>query len=240
MNDTWNVWSRRWPLRTLVLLAVASATACGRGDAAGKPAVETASVEAGGQRAQESGVVVLDSAAIAAARIVVTPVETVQTTGLPVTGTITYDANRVSHIGPRIDGRVVRLSADVGDAVRGGQALAILESPQVGQVRAEEHEAEALLRIARENYERERRLEQQGISSRKELLEAEANLRRAEAALTSARERLRVLGAGHGNGGQYALTSPFPGVVVSREASLGEMASLPKSVEIDELDLASI
>jgi cobalt-zinc-cadmium efflux system membrane fusion protein len=34
-----------------------------------------------------------------------------------------------------------------------------------------------------------------------------------------------VLGAGHGEGGQYALTAPFAGVVVAREANLGEMAS---------------
>jgi len=89
----------------------------------------------------------------------------------------------------------------------------------------EEREAESLVQIARENYQREERLEQQGISSRKELLDAAAELRRQEAALQSARERLRVLGAGHGDGGQYALTSPFAGVVVAREASLGEMAS---------------
>ena len=54
---------------------------------------------------------------------------------------------------------------------------------------------------------------------------AEADLRRAEAALNGAHDRLAVLGAGDGEGGQYALTSPFAGVVVARDASLGEMAS---------------
>ena len=206
-----------------LLLALFSLIACGDDSPEGA-AVEEEHAE-GEERAGEQDVVLLDSIAMSIASITLVPVETVQTTGLPVTGTITYDANRVSHIGPRIDGRIVRLSADVGERVRGGQALAILESPQVGQVRAEEHEAEALLRIAQENYEREKRLEEQGISSRKELLDAEADLRRAEAALNSARQRLSVLGAGHGEGGQYALTSPFPGVVVARDASLGEMAS---------------
>jgi Cu/Ag efflux pump CusA len=45
-----------------------------------------------------------------------------------------------------------------------------LESPEVGEIRAQEHAAEALVRIAQENYARERRLAEQGISSRKELL----------------------------------------------------------------------
>ncbi|MBK6495544.1 MAG: hypothetical protein IPG05_10670 [Gemmatimonadetes bacterium] len=52
-------------------------------------------------------------------------------------------------------------------------------------MRSDELEAEALLEIAQENFNREQRLEQQGISSRKELLDAKADLRRAEAALRS-------------------------------------------------------
>ncbi len=206
----------------LALLIAASLSACGDDEPALEEAVAAADEE---HTDEEADVVVLDSMAIATGGIMVTPVETVQTTGIPVTGTITYDARRVSHIGPRIDGRIVRLVADIGDQVSAGQALAILESAEVGQVRVEEREAESLVQIARENYQREERLEQQGISSRKELLDAAAELRRQEAALQSARERLRVLGAGHGDGGQYALTSPFAGVVVAREASLGEMAS---------------
>ena len=206
----------------LALLMAASVSACGDDG----PAPEVAVAEAGEEHADEGAdVVLLDSMAVATAGIIVTPVQTVQTTGIPVTGTITYDARRVSHIGPRIDGRIVRLVADIGDQVSAGQPLAILESAEVGQVRVQEREAEALVQIARENYQREERLEQQGISSRKELLDAAAELRRQEAALQSARERLRVLGAGHGEGGQYALTSPFAGVVVARDASLGEMAS---------------
>ncbi len=206
----------------LALLIAASLSACGDDEPALEEAVAAADEE---HTDEEADVVVLDSMAIATGGIMVTPVETVQTTGIPVTGTITYDARRVSHIGPRIDGRIVRLVADIGDQGSAGQALAILESAEVGQVRVEEREAESLVQIARENYQREERLEQQGISSRKELLDAAAKLRRQEAALQSARERLRVLGAGHGDGGQYALTSPFAGVVVAREASLGEMAS---------------
>ena len=170
------------------------------------------------------GVVQLDSTSVEYGNIRIGAVETVTTTGLPVTGTITYHANRVSHIGPRTDGRIVRLDADVGTRVTAGRVLAVLESPQIGQLQTEEREAQALLKIARENHAREQRLEQQGISSRKELLVAEADLRRAEAALNSAHERLLVLGAHDGEGGRFVVTTPFAGVVVARDASLGEMA----------------
>ena len=165
----------------------------------------------------------LDSAAIAAAEIRVDTVIAVSGPGLSITGTITYDANRVSHIGSRTPGRVLEVRADLGERVRPGQVLAVLESPEVGQLRSEAIEAEALTAIARENFERERRLEEQGIASRKERLAAEAELRRAEATLQGAQERLRVLGAGGGTGGEFTVTAPFAGHVVERHITRGEM-----------------
>ena len=213
-----------WPSCCVLLIALLAGCA----DSAPEEEAEAVSGEtgaAGEEHAEKGDVVTLDTAAVAVAGIRVQPVDTVSTTGLAVTGAITYDANRVSHIGSRTDGRIIALRADIGERVRVGQALAVLESPEVGQTRAEEHEAEALLAIAQENYAREQRLEQQGISSRKELLGARADLRRAEAAHRSARERLRVLGAGNGSGSQFAVTAPFGGVVVQRDASRGEMAT---------------
>ena len=213
--------------RGFLLLCGLAMAACGGGAA---PDDEPEGLRADGadgaeEHTEESGVVVLDTSGVALAGIQLGRVDTVRTTGLPVTGTITYDANRVSHIGSRTEGRIVALRADVGERVRAGQPLAVLESPEVGQTRADEHEAEALLGIAQENYAREQRLETAGISSRKELLDAQAELRRAEAAFRSARERLRVLGASHGEGSQFAVTAPFAGVVVERDASRGEMAA---------------
>ena len=183
--------------------------------------------EAGHEEQAEhvADVVVLDSAGIAAAGIALVAVDTVAMSRLPVTGRITFDQNRVSHIGPRTEGRVTALHVDLGSRVRAGQVLATLESPEVGATRADLHEAEALVRIARENYERELRLEAQGIASRRELLEAEAELRREEASLLRAAERLQALGAGNGEGGQFTIAAPFAGDIVEKHATLGEVVN---------------
>jgi cobalt-zinc-cadmium efflux system membrane fusion protein len=165
----------------------------------------------------------LDSAGVAAAGIVLGTVEAVQSAQLGVTGTITYDQARVSHVGPRTEGRIVTLRTEPGARVAAGQLLAVLESPEVGSIRADLHEAERLVEIARENYEREQRLEAQGISSRRELLAAEAELRREQASLLRADERLRALGAGNGEGGQFVMTAPFGGVVIEMHATRGEV-----------------
>lgn len=209
---------RMWlPMAALALLTAA----CGGGTADAAPEEEH------DEHAEEAdpgaAVVELDSAGLAMAGLAFAEADTVQSTVLPATGAITYDQNRVSHIGPRTEGRILSLQADLGDRLRSGQVLAVLESPEVGATRADLHEAESMVEIARENYERERRLEEQGISSRRELLEAERELRQAEAALLRAGERLQALGAGHGEGSQFTVTAPFEGVVVEKHATRGEV-----------------
>lgn len=199
-------------------LLVLTIAACG-GDAS-VPAEEAHEDEV----AEGATTVHLDSAVLAVSDVVIGSVEGVSSGALAVTGRITYDQNRVSHIGPKTQGRVTELMAEEGSRVASGQVLAHLESPEVGSIRAELNEAEALLDIASENYEREQRLEEQGISSRRELLDAEAELRRMQARLRSAQERLRVLGADtHGEGGHFDVTSPYEGVVVARHAGRGEV-----------------
>ena len=156
----------------------------------------------------------LDADALALSDVRLGQAGMVPHTLLSVTGTITYDQNRLSQIAPKTQGRIVEVLTEVGARVRAGEVLVHLESPEVGMIRADLAEAEALVEIARENFDREVRLEAQGISSRRELLDAEATLRRVEASRRSAEERLRVLDAGlHGEGGHFDITSPFDGIV---------------------------
>lgn len=214
-------------VRPLLVIFLASTTALAFGACGGggdEAAVEDDHAAEAAGPAGGDPTVHLDSASLAMSGVVVGMPETVGAGSLPVTGNITYDQNRVSHIGPKTQGRVVELMVEVGSRVRSGQVLAHLESPEVGATRADLHEAEALLEIAQENYDRERRLEAQGISSRRELLDAEADLRRLQARLRGNQERLRVLGAdSHGEGGHFDVTSPYDGVVVERHAGRGEV-----------------
>lgn len=213
--------SRRSPGRVCALLAACLLAACSTGSDE-----SAAGASAPGPEVAASGppTVRLDSAALAVSGVRVDSVRATTSGALVVTGDITFDQDRVSHIGPKTQGRVIELIAEVGARVSEDAVLAHLESPEVGATRAELHEAEELLAIANENYERERRLEERGISSRRERLDAEAELRRVQASLRSAQERLRVLGADlHGEGGHFDVSSPYDGVVVERHAGRGEV-----------------
>ncbi|MGV3707801.1 MAG: efflux RND transporter periplasmic adaptor subunit [Gemmatimonas sp.] len=223
-------------MKFLACMMLFVAVACGDKSAAENTSAKTDSAEADHA---EADIVKLDTTGVRLAGIRVDTASSVATTSLAVTGTITYDADRVSHIGARTSGRIISLQVPLGGRVKSAQLLALLESPTVGQIRAQEQEAEELRTIARENFAREQRLAQQGISSRKELLDAEAELRRTESALRSAEAQLEALGAGHGTGGQFGLSSPFGGVVVARDANVGEMVE-PTDTLYTVADLSSV
>lgn len=139
-------------------------------------------------------------------------------------GTIDYDANRVSAVAPRVEGRIVSVRADLGQPVRAGAVLAVLESVDVGATRGDLARARAALDVARKNFEREQRLYEEQISPQKEMLDAEAEFQKAEADYKAALARLAAIGASaDGDGAAFALTAPVGGTVVERDASPGQI-----------------
>ncbi|MCU0237387.1 MAG: efflux RND transporter periplasmic adaptor subunit [Acidobacteria bacterium] len=129
------------------------------------------------------------------------------------TGTLTARSRVV--VAPKISGRLNRLLVDIGDAVRSGQLLAVLEDDEYRQqalqaeadlrvAKANREEAHSSLTMAERNLERARALHQSGIQSDAQLDQvvsafesqkarlsvAEAQVANREAALESARVRL--------------------------------------------------
>ena len=201
----------------LVLLAGTWLVARRSSNAAEVPATADSARAAGAD-----SVLALDEEAQRLAGIELLPVT--RTTGgtLVANGAITYDANRVSVVSSRVEGRIVSVRADLGQEVRAGGLLAALESSDVGQIRGDLERGKANLETARKNYEREKRLFEEQISPQKEMLEAEAAFRSAEADYRSATARLAAIGATVGEGAAFGLRSPVSGTVVERNASPGQ------------------
>ena len=168
-------------------------------------------------------VVTLDTTALRLAGVEIAPVAAYAGDTLLANGTITFDANRVAIVAPRAEGRIITVRADLGQVVRAGDALAILESPDVGQTRGDLERARAAVSVSKRNYEREKRLYEQEISPQKEMLDAEVLYRMAEADLRSASAKLSTYGAMSGAGGSYGLQSAVSGTVVERNATPGQI-----------------
>lgn len=200
-------------LAVAILIGLATAGCSGGGEAASEEA-----------SAPPSNIVRLDSAALAAAEVVLDSVRVVESSTLEATGTLSYDQNAVAKVGPKAEGRIVRVVHDLGDRVGLGTPLAILESQEVADVQAEVGRARAEADLARQNYEREQRLYQQKVSSQKEMLEARAAYESAVADLEAATAKLRTLGAAGTDVTGFSVSSPVAGTVVERNAVVGQIA----------------
>ncbi len=148
--------------------------------------------------------------------------------GAVLLGELGVNENAYAQVGAPVASRVLALSAALGQAVRKGQALATLQSSELGKARSDLISATARLELARQTLERKRRLASEKIVSQRELQEAEASAASAEADLRAARASLEALGAGPGSGSddssQFVLRSPVSGVVLERQAVIGQLA----------------
>lgn len=146
-----------------------------------------------------------------------------------VTATIQPDPDRLAHVAPRIEGRIISASAKLGDRVRAGQSLATLDSVEVGQAHAAWTQTQAELRIAEVDFKRAESLNAEEIIPRKDFLRAQSERDKSAAAVRAAADRLRLLGgaqAARGNSvAGFTVTAPFAGIVIEKNATLGELAT---------------
>ncbi len=75
-----------------------------------------------------------------------------------VNGTIEAGGDRLVKITPRVTGKIVSVAAVVGDPVRAGQTLALLESSELSAAQAECEQARIGLSLARKTLARQRKL----------------------------------------------------------------------------------
>jgi membrane fusion protein, heavy metal efflux system len=138
-------------------------------------------------------------------------------------GRMAWNEERTVRVYTPFGGRVERILVQPGEPVQKGQPLAVVSSPEFGQVQSEAQRAAADHALAAKNAERLRELEQNGVIARKELLAAEAELQRATAERDRTRARL-ALYAAKGNlvDQTYTLSSPIAGVVVERNINPGQ------------------
>ncbi|MCE5976749.1 efflux RND transporter periplasmic adaptor subunit [Pseudomonas sp. JR33AA] len=143
-------------------------------------------------------------------------------TAISFPGEIRFDEDRTAHVVPRVPGVVEAVQAELGQAVKRGQVLAVIASQQISDLRSEQQAAQRRLELARLTFQREQQLWQARISAEQDYLQARQALQEAEIALANARQKLAAVGpAGAGN--RYELRAPFDAVVVEKHLTVGEV-----------------
>ena len=145
-----------------------------------------------------------------------------------VLGEIAADQSRYAEVAPPTGGQIVRVLVDLNAVVRQGEPLAQLRSTDLGRARADLLTAEARKDLAQQALERKRTLAAERIVAVREVQEAEAAFRAAEAEARAAVAALRALGIQEddtgGDGSLYSVRSPIGGRVIDRQAILGKYA----------------
>jgi cobalt-zinc-cadmium efflux system membrane fusion protein len=170
------------------------------------------------------GQVWLTPAQVAQAKIEVAPVgEHVVEDTLLTSGTIMLDDLRSGHVFSPVTGRVVKIVAQLGQHVKAGDALAVIESPDIGSAVSDVNKAQADLIAAEHDLRRKRDLFAQKAMSAADVEASEDAERNAKAELERARQKEFLLHQGNVDAVSqtYTLTSPIEGEVLLRNISPG-------------------
>lgn len=150
---------------------------------------------------------------------------------IAVTATIQANQDRLAHVAPRVPGRIVSIAAKLGDRVKAGQALASLDSIELGEAHSTYLQADSQHRLAQADFERAEKLFADQIVPQKDYLRSRAEHEKARANLRAASDKLRLMGVTPVHAGSvFPINAPFAGTVIEKKAVLGELAQPDKAL----------
>ena len=133
--------------------------------------------------------------------------------------TVNASPNGVAVVTAHAAGTIVRLAHQLGDPVRAGETLAVVESRDAASMSADRSVAESKAALARSTMAREQELYGQRVTPRQDLERAQAELDVAEAEVRRARAAAEA--AHVTQDGRIAVISPLTGQITSATAALG-------------------
>lgn len=142
----------------------------------------------------------------------------------PLNARVAYDDNYTARVTSPVAGRIVKIGVQPGDAVRAGQPLVWLDSPEYGGAVADVAKSDADLHQKQGAFNRAKTLFDGDVLARKDFESAQADLRQAEAENKRTRLRLANLTRGKDGGGdneKYVLRAPIAGIVAETRANPG-------------------
>lgn len=161
-----------------------------------------------------------ESPQLAAIRVVATEPERLSL--LRINGRIAWDEARTARVNSPLAGRIVTLQAEPGKEVRRGDTLAVISSPDYGQVQAEARRAQSALKQSAQVLARNTELHAAGVIALKELQAAETEHAQAKAEIERTTARARAYGDDGQIDQQFRLRAPIDGVIVTRRANIGQ------------------
>lgn len=179
--------------------------------------------EGHGEEAAE-GKVKLTPAMLANAKIGVraaAPGKVAVTLSLP--GEVALNVEKVAHVTPRVGGSVREVKKQLGDVVKKGDALAILDSRELAEMQRDVLAAQERLELAESTFLRQEQLWAEKISAEKDYLAAKQALAEARIEHRAASQKLAAGAGARRSGAGLVLTAPLDGTIIEKHAVVGEV-----------------
>lgn len=174
--------------------------------ASSKPPEDTVAISADGIRTSEISVAPAATGSLAAS--------------MAASATVAAAPDAEAVLSARAAGTVTRLFKRIGDPVRAGETIALVQSRDAAAIAADRGMASARMTLARQQMERERVLLAQGVSPRADYETAAAAMAVAQVEARRAQAAAGAAGVTR-DGRSVAVVSPISGRITSARASLG-------------------
>jgi cobalt-zinc-cadmium efflux system membrane fusion protein len=168
---------------------------------------------------------------------------------LRVAGQVDFDEQRITRIGATVTGRIIDLQATLGQQVKVGQTLAVLNSTELGAAQLAYMKARAQAQLNERGVERARQLLAADVIGSAELQRRESELAISMSEQRAAADQLRVLGVSQkslerlSSTGAINSVSPvvatMAGTVVERRVTQGQVVQ-PSEVLFSIADLSRV
>lgn len=149
-------------------------------------------------------------------------------------GEIAINSDKMAHIVPRVGGVVRDVRKKLGNMVKKGEVMAVLESRELADAKTSFFAAIERRSLAEANFTREKALWKKKISSEQTYLNARLAFAETSIELRSSEQKLRALGFSDSDLSRlpeapdstftfYNMTAPFNGTVIEKHITLGEV-----------------
>lgn len=145
---------------------------------------------------------------------------------------IRFSQTGVARVAPRVPGMLDQISVQLGQRVKRGAVLGWIESPELGRARADYLAAATRASAAEDNHRREKELAAKGITSEREMREAETSAAAARGEVIATEARLHTLGVTDEDlkglrlddhpSARFPARSPIDGTVVEITGTIGQ------------------
>jgi cobalt-zinc-cadmium efflux system membrane fusion protein len=153
------------------------------------------------------------------------------------------DPARTAAVLTPLGGRVVEIKVALGDRVRQGQVLAVIDSPDLGQAFDDNDKAADAAQLTRKNLTRQEEQFKLGTASNRDLDQARSDNAQASSEYARTQARLKVLGVSAERQQHSTLLSvqaPVSGSVTTLTISRGNMINDPTQPIMTVADLSTV